>query len=82
MDSDNDKLCSINTSTGVATLIGPLGININWAQDMAYDITWNVLYLSAYIFATRKGTLYTCDTTTGTATKIGLFQGQRRPVGC
>ena len=78
----NDNLYSINTVTGVAALIGPFGIDINYAQDMAYDITWNVLYLSAYTIAPiTEGALYTCNVDTGEATKVGTFQGSAEITG-
>jgi len=73
-----DNLYSINTSTGAAKLIGPLGIDINYAQDMAYDITWNVLYLAAY---TGGGQLYTCNVTNGHCTLVGDFQGGAEITG-
>jgi hypothetical protein len=73
-----DSLYSINPANGIATKIGNgLGININYAQDMAFDIDNGILYLSAYISTPgfREGALYICDTTTGIATKVGTFQG-------
>jgi len=78
----NDNLYSINPLTGAATLIGPLGINIDFAQDMAYDITRNVLYLSAYVVNPPiGGALYTCDVTTGYCTLVGNFQGSAEITG-
>ena len=71
-DLGTDSLYSINTLTGAATLIGPLGININYAQDMAYDIDNGVLYLSAF---TGTSQLYTCNITNGECTLVGNFQG-------
>ena len=71
-----DSLYKIDPSTGKATLIGPLGIDINFAQDMAYDIDNKILYLSAYTnLPLAEGALYTCNTNTGFATKVGRFQG-------
>jgi len=71
-----DCLCSINTSTGTSTVIGPFGVNLNYAQDMAYDITWNVLYLSAWtVEPLFEGALYTCNVDNGMATKVGTFYG-------
>ena len=79
----NDSLYSINTENGVATRIGNgLGINLNYAQDMAYDIDNDILYLSAYTTApVKEGALYTCDTFTGAATKVGTFQGGAEITG-
>jgi len=77
-DIGTDCLYSINTLNGAAKLIGPLGIDLNYAQDMAYDINWDVLYLAAY---TGEGALYTCNVTTGKATKVGTFQGRADITG-
>jgi len=76
----NDNLYSINPLTGASTLIGPLGINLNWAQDMAYDITWDVLYLAACT-TENIGQLYTCNVTNGHCTLVGDFQGGAEITG-
>ena len=78
-----DSLYSINLTNGVATPIGSgLGININYAQDMAFDIDTGILYLSAYTIAPiKEGALYTCNTVTGVATKVGTFQGAAEITG-
>jgi hypothetical protein len=73
-DIGTDCLYSINPSTGATRLIGPFGIDLNYAQDMAYDITRKVLYLAAYTSAAH-GQLYTCNVTTGACTLVGNFQG-------
>jgi len=81
-DLGTDSLYSISTSTGAATLIGPLGINLNYAQDIAYDVTWDILYLSAYtVLPVVEGALYTCNVDTGKATKVGTFQGSAEITG-
>jgi len=78
-----DSLYSINPSNGEAIKIGNgLGININYAQDMAFDLDTDTLYLSAYTVAPEKeGALYTCNKFTGVATKIGTFQGAAEITG-
>jgi len=78
-----DSLYSINPITGAATQIGSgLGINLNYAQDMAFDIDTDTLYLSAYTIApVKEGALYTCNTVTGIATKVGKFQGAAEITG-
>lgn len=79
---DTDNLYQIDITSGEATLIGSLGVNIRYAQDMAYDIDDGILYLAAYtISPAREGALYTCNTTTGAATKIGTFQGAAQITG-
>jgi hypothetical protein len=68
----DDMLYTVNTGTGAATLVGSLGIALNYAQDAEYDRGNGILYLSAY---TTTGQLYTCDTGTGACTLIGNFNG-------
>ncbi len=76
VDLGDDSLYSIDTTTGAATLIGSLGggIDLNYAQDCAYDKDNDILYLAALtIHAGNQGTLYTIDTTTGIATSVGMI---------
>jgi len=70
-DLDNDALWIIDTETGEATEIGPLEIDINYAQDGCFDYESDTFYLTAY---TTTGQLYECDKTTGKCTLIGDFQ--------
>ena len=80
-----DSLYSINPANGTATPIGSgLGndIDINCAQDMAFDLDTGILYLSAYTIAPiKEGALYTCNTVTGVATKVDTFQGGAEITG-
>jgi len=78
-----DSLYSINPANGMATQIGDgLCIDINYAQDMAFDIDTGILYLSAYTIApVKEGALYTCNKYTGEARKIGTFQGAAQITG-
>jgi len=73
VDLLDNNFYSINKTTGAATVIGPLGINLdNYAQDMDFDKDNDVLYLAAYV--NDDGALYTIDPSTGTATLVGAFQ--------
>jgi len=78
-------LHSIDPSTGKATLIGRLGIFLNFAQDMAYDIDNDILYLSAYLVdpvnVLYGGYLCTCNVITGACTIVGKFQGSAEITG-
>ncbi len=77
-----DSLYIIDPTTGAAKAIGPLGINIHYAQDMEFDNNTKTMYLAAYTIApVTEGALYTCNTTTGAATKVGTFQGKARITG-
>jgi hypothetical protein len=70
-----DSLYTINTLGGSATLVGSLNIDINYAQDMSFDLDTGILYLSAYTTAPiQEGALYTCNPTTGATAKVGTFQ--------
>jgi len=70
-----DNLYSINPATGAVTVVGPLGININYGQDVSFDALANKLYT------------YTCgdvhkfgyyDLTTGTFNPIANTPGQNQ----
>jgi type IX secretion system substrate protein len=67
----NDRLWSIDLSTGMSTSIGSFGININFAQDATIDPNTNILYMAAYISQAGVDGIYAVDTTTGLATLIG-----------
>jgi hypothetical protein len=56
-----DKLYSIDKTTGAGTEIGDIGFNMNFAQDIGFDRTTDSLY----------GTLY--GSIDGTTSKIGLY---------
>ena len=60
IDISNDCLYKINLSNAVTELIGSLGINLNYAQDCAFDYEADseILYLAAY---TTSCALYICD---------------------
>ena len=60
------------------TDIGPTGLDLNYAQDMAYDYTSNTMYAAAY---TTSGALYTVDLTTGACTLVGDFAGGAEITG-
>ncbi|MBS1492616.1 MAG: T9SS type A sorting domain-containing protein [Bacteroidetes bacterium] len=69
-DVTTSSLNLINKTTGAATLIGALGITINYAQGMAFDPETDSLFLAAY---TDAGKLYRCNTSNGSVTLIGNF---------
>ena len=80
IDAYDDNLYSINTATGAATIIGPLGIDIDEeAQDMEYDKDNELLYLAGIV--TGVGSLYTVNTTTGAATLVGGFMNGAKLAG-
>ena len=66
---DTDNLISIDKTTGAGTVIGPLGVDINYLQDLAYDRKNGVLY-GALCNAAGDSKLYSINTATGAATYI------------
>lgn len=65
----DDSLYSIDTLTGVGTVIGPVGLAANFAQGMDFDPATGQLFASVY---TGGGTGQWCtlDLTTGLATQL------------
>ena len=70
VDLGNDCLWTINPATYELTLVGFLGIDLNYAQDAAFDQESGLLYLAGYA---GGGALYWLDTTYGGAYKVGNF---------
>ncbi len=76
-DIISDCLYTIDTTTGKATLVGAFGVDLIYAQDIAFDHSTYTMYLSACV---RKGgcgwesALYTVNLSTGRATRVGTFQ--------
>jgi hypothetical protein len=76
-DLGTDALYEIDSSSGEATLIGALGINLNYAQDIAYDKDKDILYSTGYKGSSNGGgALGTLDLNDGHYTLIGDF-----PIG-
>ncbi len=71
-DINQDRIITINKTTGAVTSIGLTGLAANYAQGMDFDDETGVLYLAAY---TTTGALYIADTTTGATTLVGAFPG-------
>lgn len=69
-DIANDELYKVNLTTGAATLVGPLGVNLNFAQEADFNRDTNELYMAAYVGA-GVGGIYKVNTTTGAATLVG-----------
>jgi hypothetical protein len=73
-DISPDYLYTINTSTGEATPVGPLGINLNYAQAGDIDKDEDILYLDAFTLSPSYGRfLYECNLETGECTLIGTL---------
>jgi hypothetical protein len=68
IDLGNDCLWTINPVTYELTLVGFMGIDINYAQDAAFDQTNGLLFLAGY---STFGGLYWIDTDFGGAYLVG-----------
>lgn len=73
IDLVNDNLVTINKGTGTASVIGSLGVDLNYAQDIAFDRDNATLYGTLYETSSAGG-LYTINTTTGAANLVGAFE--------
>jgi probable HAF family extracellular repeat protein len=86
-DAATLSLYTVNTETGVSTLVGPLNLPIVVGDTMkfiglAYDEQNDVLYANMLdlpaedgINISRVGSLYVLDTSTGNATLVGSHTG-------
>ncbi len=74
-DISPDYLYTIDKETGKATPVGSLGINLNYAQDGAFDMENDILYLTTFTLSPEYGGfLYKCDEDTGGCTLVGAFE--------
>ena len=71
IDLTDDQLYSIDTTTGVASAIGALGMDIGYAQDLGSDTATGDLYGALYKSDGTESGLYSIDKTSGAATLIG-----------
>ena len=80
-DISPDRLYTVDTSTGYATVVGSLGINLNYAQDGDFCKEEDILYLAAYVISPYYGSyLFECDEDTGECFLIGQFEGNSHPT--
>ena len=71
LDIVSDGLYAIDAATANDSLIGSIGFNANYAQDMAFDESTGILYLAGFNLDVGGQFMYTVDTTSGLATLIG-----------
>jgi hypothetical protein len=64
-----DKLYSVDKGTGAITVIGPLGFDANYDQDLEFDPVNGRLFMSSYNAAT-SGEMRIVNTSTGMTTLI------------
>lgn len=71
IDVSDDNLYSIDPATGAATVVGALGVDIGYAQDISVDPTTGNLYGTLFEITGNTGGLYAIDKASGAATAIG-----------
>ena len=71
IDIVSDALFAIDKTNGSAALIGSIGFNANYAQDMTFDHSTGVLYYAGFDAGAFTDQMYTVDLATGAATAIG-----------
>jgi len=71
VDVVNDSLIAIDKSNANAAVIGSVGFNVNYAQDMAFDLSTGILYLAGFDGDVLTDNTYTVDLLTGTASLVG-----------
>jgi hypothetical protein len=73
----NDEILSVDLETAETEVIGPTGIDANFAQSMTYDAETGQVLMAALhncsIFGCGSGTLRQVDRETGNTTLIGPF---------
>ena len=66
----DDTFYAIDLLSGGAVDVGPLGIDIGFAQEATVDPEMNIIYMAAYTGGGTGG-VHTVDITTGAATLVG-----------
>jgi len=70
VNTTSSSLYSIDKTTGIGTLVGPLGITVGYAQGMSWDHNVDSCYQYAYNTGTSAGELRKINTTTGASTLV------------
>jgi hypothetical protein len=75
VDIVNDALYAIDKTNANDSLIGSIGFNANYAQEMTFDLSTDVLYYAAFNLDLFGDFMYTVDTGTGATSLIGQITG-------
>ena len=62
--------------TGTSTLLGNIGFNAQYGQDMDIDVETGIIYLTAYNLGSNQGELRTMDPVTGMTSLLYVFGDQ------
>lgn len=68
-DTITDELYIMDLTNGQVTLVGSLGINIEFSQEADIDVETNILYMGGYL-GNDVQNIYSVNTTTGAASFI------------
>ena len=71
----NNKAYTFNPVTGIFTLLGPIGFNADFAQDLDIDNEGGTIYLIAFNASNNSGEFRTMDPNTGMTTLIFPLPG-------
>ena len=74
-DVVDDNFYSINKATGAATIIGGLGYDANFGQDLEYDPGSGTMYIFAYNSTAAQGELRTVNLGTGATAFVSALEG-------
>lgn len=69
LDIKNDSLYTVDLSTGVATMVGSFGVDLQNTQEAFIDHETNKLYAAAFTKDLKSG-IYSVDVTTGAGTLL------------
>ncbi len=75
-DVETDALYTISKSTAQATLVGNIGFDANFGQDLEWDYVNNVLYMMGFNRNTRNSELRTVDISTGATSVLSISERQ------
>ncbi|HPS26490.1 MAG TPA: T9SS type A sorting domain-containing protein [Bacteroidales bacterium] len=71
VSTTDDNLYSIDKTTGTATIIGALGFDVAYAQDMEIDQNTGICYMAAFNNTSGAGELRIVDLSNGSSTLVG-----------
>lgn len=74
------NLYAINAKTGESGIVGPLGVKPIYLQSAVYDTDTDTLWWAASL-DDNTGALFTVDTASGAATKVGDFPYNEEFIG-
>jgi hypothetical protein len=75
VDIVNDALYAIDKTNASDSLIGSIGFNANYAQEMTFDLSTDVLYYAAFNLDLFGDFMYTVNVSDGSTSLIGQITG-------